>query len=215
MAAQGAGVVAVTLDSQLLGAVVMRDVLQPGAPATVKALQARGIDVWLCSGDAKATTRAVAAELGIKNWIGEALPQDKSAHVSELAKKVPVGFVGDGVNDAIALGAATLGVAIGAGAHVTVDAADVVLVRSAFEDFTGFVKLSRMTLRTIRMNYVWAFGFNIIGLPLAAGILYPTVHVPPVLAGAAMAGSSLMVVANSLRLRAAAYLWNRDGGSKR
>merc|ERR1719287_467892 len=104
MAAQGAGVVAVTFDSKLLGAVVVRDVLQPGAPAAVKALQAQGIDVWLCSGDQKTTTRAVAAELGITHWIGEAMPQDKAAHVAELAKQGTVGFVGDGVNDAIALG---------------------------------------------------------------------------------------------------------------
>jgi len=209
MGNQGAGVVAVTLDSQLLGCVVVRDVLQPGAPAAVKALQAAGIDVWLCSGDQKTTTRAIAAELGIKNWIGEAMPQDKARHVAELALKYPVGLVGDGVTDAIALGAATLGVAIGAGAHVTVDAADVVLVRSAFEDFTGFVQLSRMCLRTIRQNYVWAFGFNIVGLPLAAGVLYPHVHFPPVVAGAAMACSSLMVITNSLRLRSASNVWSR------
>lgn len=214
MGAQGAGVVAVTLDDQLLGAVVMRDVLQPGAPAAVKALQARGIEIWLCSGDQKATTRAVAAELGIKNWIGEAMPQDKAQHVAELAKTMAVGFVGDGVNDAIALGAATVGVAIGAGAHVTVDAADVVLVRSAFEDFLGLVQLSQMAMRTIRMNYVWAFGFNIIGLPLAAGALYPTVHLPPVVAGAAMACSSLAVVTNSLRLRTAGSVWSRQTAAK-
>jgi Cu+-exporting ATPase len=207
--AQGAGVVVVTLNNELLGAVVVRDVLQPGAPEAVRALQAKGIDVWLCSGDQKSTTKAVAAELGIKYWMGECMPQDKARHVAELASKCSVGFVGDGVNDAIALGAATLGVAIGAGAHVTVDAADVVLVRSAFEDFLGFVQLSRITLRTIRMNYVWAFAFNIIGLPLAAGVLYPRVHMPPVAAGAAMAGSSLMVVLNSLRLRSTGGLWSR------
>lgn len=203
MGAQGAGVVAVAIDNQLLGAVVMRDVLQPGAPAAVKALQDRGIQVWLCSGDQKSTTRAIAAEIGITHWVGEAMPQDKSRLVEELRAAAPVGFVGDGVNDAPALAAATLGVAIGAGAHVTVDAADVVLVRSAFEDFIGFVHLARRALRTIRMNYVWAFGFNILGLPLAAGVLYPRVHLPPVVAGAAMAGSSLLVVFNSLRLRSA------------
>jgi len=209
MGAQGAGVVAVSIDDQLLGAVVMRDVLQPGAPAAVKALQDRGIQVWLCSGDQKTTTRAVAAEIGITHWIGEAMPQDKSRLVEELRARAPVGFVGDGVNDAPALAAATLGVAIGAGAHVTVDAADVVLVRSAFEDFIGFVHLARRALRTIRMNYFWAFGFNILGLPLAAGVLYPNVHLPPVVAGSAMAGSSLLVVFNSLRLRSAGSVWGR------
>jgi Cu+-exporting ATPase len=207
MGAEGASVVVVSLNSQLLGAVVLRDVLQPGAKTAVRALQDQGIDVWLCSGDQKSTTKAIASELGIKNWMGECMPQDKANHVSDLATRVSVGFIGDGVNDAIALGAATLGVAIGAGAHVTVDAADVVLVRSAFEDFLGLVVLSRTALRTIRMNYVWAFGFNIVGLPLAAGVLYPKVHMPPIVAGVAMASSSLIVVLNSLRLRSAGGAW--------
>jgi len=200
-ASHGASVVSVGLDGELLGFVVLKDVLQTGAIEVVDALQRLGIQVWLCSGDLRSTTRAVASQLGIEHWVGEALPRDKAHLVNTLSSNGFVCFTGDGVNDAPALAAASLGVAIGAGAHVTVDAADVVLVRSAVKDLLDFIKLSRKTLLTIKFNFVWAFGFNIVGLPLAAGVLYPTVHLPPVVAGAAMAGSSLVVILNSLRLR--------------
>jgi len=195
------GVVAATLDGCLLGVVIVRDALRPGSKEAVSELVGMGLEVWLCSGDRTETTRAVAKELGILRWVGEALPADKSRLIRDLSeKKGAIGFVGDGVNDAPALATAALGVAIGAGAHVTMEAADVVLVSSEIAGLLEFLKLSRKAVRIIKMNFFWAFGFNVLGLPLAAGVAYPSAYMPPCAAGAAMACSSIFVVLNSLRL---------------
>jgi len=195
------GVVAASLDGCLMGVVTVRDAVRPGAKEAIAELMGMGLEVWICSGDRTETTRAVAKELDIGAWVGEALPADKSRLVRDLSeKKGAVCFVGDGINDAPALATAALGVAIGAGAHVTMEAADVVLIRSEIHGLLEFLKLSRKAVWTIKMNFFWAFGFNVVGLPFAAGVAYPSAYMPPCAAGAAMACSSIFVVLNSLRL---------------
>lgn len=189
----------------LLGAVAVRDAVRADAVATIRYLQQRGIDVWMCTGDGRSTALAIAKEVGIPedHVCAEALPKQKADKVEALRAESSgsVCFVGDGVNDAPALAGADVGVAIGAGAHLAMDAADVVLVRSELATLVAYLKLSRETVWTIRRNYAWAFVFNFVGLPAAAGIFYPHVVLPPLVAGLAMGVSSALVVSSSLLLR--------------
>lgn len=192
-------------DCQLLGAVAVHDPLRPESLWVVEYMQKLGLDVWLCSGDNTATAEAVAGQLGIRNVVAEALPGTKSDCVGKLkhttAKPRRVCFVGDGVNDSPALAEADVGIAIGVGAQVAIDAADVTLVRAEISDVAAFIALSKAAFRTILLNFFWAFCFNFVCLPLAAGMFYPTVHISPLLAGVCMASSSCLVVFTSLRLR--------------
>lgn len=190
---------------ELLGAVAIRDPIRHDARWFVKFLQDRlRLDVWLCSGDNTATAQCIAGEVGIANVVAEALPASKSECVRHLQHRkagCKVGFLGDGVNDAPALAQADVGIAIGAGARVAMEAADVVLVRSELSDCIAFLALSFATFRTICLNFFWAFCFNFVCLPLAAGIFYPHVYIPPLVAGIAMACSSFLVVMSSLLLK--------------
>jgi len=205
----GSTVVAVALDGVPLAAVALCDRLTPHAKACVAELQIAGAEVWMCTGDHVAAAGAVAKECGIdaSRVVAEALPADKVALVRRLqapTADVPnfVSMVGDGVNDAPALAAADLGVAIGAGHNVTVDAADIVLVRTDLRDLTSFFYLARKTLRIIWLNFLWALLFNTCALPVAAGACWHwRVTMTPQIAVCLMMTSSFLVVFTSLSLK--------------
>jgi Cu+-exporting ATPase len=214
-------VIYVAVDGRAIGLMAIADTLKPGAPEAVAALRARGIEVVLLTGDNAATAQAVAREAGIAVVLADVRPDDKAAKVRELqASERIVAMVGDGINDAPALAQADVGIAIGGGADIALEAADVTLMRGDPRSVTAAIDLSRATMRTIRQNLFWAFFYNVALIPVAAGALYLVFHdtgVPdglgfffgsygflnPMLAGAAMAFSSLSVMLNSLRLRSA------------
>ncbi|HZO06662.1 MAG TPA: heavy metal translocating P-type ATPase [Solirubrobacterales bacterium] len=195
--ARGATPVLVAWDGAARAVLVVADTVKPTSAEAVAALKGLGIRPLLLTGDNEATARAVAAEVGIDEVIAEVLPADKAAVVARLqAEGRVVAMVGDGVNDAPALARADLGLAIGTGTDVAIEASDLTLVSGDLRAAADAIRLSRSTLRTIRENLAWAFGYNVAALPLAAAGL-----LNPVIAGAAMALSSVSVVANSLRLR--------------
>jgi len=183
----------------------LRDELLPDAPPVVAELQRRGIGVWMCTGDQPGTAAAVGSAAGIEEEriCSQASPEDKAALVARLRESWgTVVMVGDGVNDAAAMAAASLGCAIGAGAQVTIDAADAVLVSSRLSDFLIFLDLGRATMSTIYRNFLWAGVFNLVGVPLAAGVGAPWgITLPPVFCGVAMAASSVIVISSSLLLK--------------
>jgi P-type Cu+ transporter len=187
----------VAAGGQVRGVFALADAVKASAAGAVAQLQRTGLRTALLTGDNAATARAVAAEVGIDEVLAEVLPADKAATVERLrAEGRVVAMVGDGVNDAPALARADLGLAIGTGTDVAIEASDLTLVSGDLRAAADAIRLSRATLRTIKQNLGWAFGYNVAALPLAAvGLLNP------VLASLAMALSSLSVVANALRLR--------------
>ncbi|CAN5750557.1 heavy metal translocating P-type ATPase [soil metagenome] len=194
----------VAIDGVLSGLVAVADPPSPAARRVLSELRAMGIGVAMVTGDRARTARAIGLELGIEEVIAEVKPEDKARVVFEQrAKGRVVAMVGDGINDAPALAGAHVGIAIGSGADVAVAAADVALMHGGIAGLPTALRLGRATLRTIRQNLFWAFVYNVIGIPLAAGLLYPWTgwQLSPVLAGAAMSLSSVSVLANSLRLR--------------
>ena len=181
----------------------MADRPKPEARHAVARLGDLGLSVAMLTGDREAAARAVARDVGIEEVFSGVLPQEKASKVKELqARGRVVAMVGDGVNDAPALAAADLGIAIGAGADVAREAADVTLVGGSLESVADAVALSRAMFATIRQNLFFAFLYNVLGIPIAAGALYPWTGflLSPMIASAAMAASSVSVVANSLRL---------------
>jgi Cu+-exporting ATPase len=197
--AQGAGrtAVAVAWDGRMRAVLVVADTVKPTSAEAVRRLRDLGLRPVLLTGDAEATARAVAAEVGIDEVIAEVLPDGKAAVIRRLqADGRVVAMVGDGVNDAPALAQADLGVAMGTGTDVAIEASDLTLVAGDLRGAADAIRLSRRTLGTIKENLAWAFGYNVAALPLAAAG-----YLNPVIAGAAMALSSVLVVANSLRLR--------------
>ena len=203
-AAAGATPVIVAVDGASRGALALADGLRPGSRAAVERLRNLGLRVAMLTGDRRRAARAIAAEAGIAEVEAEVLPAGKVEYVARLqAGGRVVAMVGDGVNDAPALARADVGVAMGAGADIAADAADVTLLRDDLHALADALGLARRTMGTMRQNLVWAFGYNVVGIPVAAGVLYPAfgVLLSPVLASAAMAFSSVSVVTNSLRLR--------------
>ena len=191
-------------EQQLLGVVAVADVVKPDSAAAIAALRRSGREVVLLTGDDRRTAEAIARQVGVERVIAQVLPQDKARCVEELQKNGRlVAMVGDGVNDAPALVTADVGLAIGAGTDVAIESADVVLMHNSLMDMVDAAALSRATLRNIRQNLFWAFFYNAIGIPVAAGALYPALQLTldPMLAAAAMSLSSVCVVSNALRLR--------------
>ena len=191
-------------EQQLLGVVAVADVVKPDSAAAIAALRRSGREVVLLTGDDRRTAEAIARQVGVERVIAQVLPQDKARCVKELQKDGRlVAMVGDGVNDAPALVTADVGLAIGAGTDVAIESADVVLIHNSLMDIVDAAALSRATLRNIRQNLFWAFFYNAIGIPVAAGVLYPALQLTldPMLAAAAMSLSSVCVVSNALRLR--------------
>ncbi len=201
--AEGKTPLLVAADGTLLGLLAVADREKPGAAAAIASLRARGLKVAMLTGDREETARAVAARVGVTEVFSQVLPGDKAAKVRELQERGEVvAMVGDGVNDAPALAQADVGIAIGAGADVAIEASDVTLVGGSLELVATSIGLSRATLSTIRQNLLFAFLYNVLGIPIAAGVLYPVLGwmLSPMIASAAMAASSVSVVGNSLRL---------------
>jgi Cu+-exporting ATPase len=200
----GASAIFCAVDGKAVGVIAIADPLKPSTPAALEALRADGVRIVMLTGDNRTTALAVARKLGIADVEAEVLPEQKSAVVERLkAQGRVVAMAGDGVNDAPALAAADIGIAMGTGTDVAMESAGVTLVRG---DLTGIVRaraLSRATIRNIRQNLFFAFAYNAVGVPVAAGVLYPAfgLLLSPVIAAAAMALSSASVIANALRLR--------------
>ena len=208
LAGEGRTVMLVEVDGSVAGLVAVRDALRPESAAAVLDLETLGVDVIMLTGDGPLAAAAVARDLGIGQVFDSATPSDKAAVVAGfLADCCVVGMVGDGVNDAPALATADVGFAVGHGSHIAIEAADVTLVRGGLGAVRRARELSRLTMRTVRQNLAWAFGYNLVLIPVAAGALHGVTGLPaalrdfhPMLAAAAMAFSSVSVVLNSLRL---------------
>ena len=204
LAAGGKTPMLVAVDGLPAGIVAVADTIKDGSPAAVAALQARGIEVIMMTGDNRATAAAIASQVGIRRVVAEVMPAHKAAEVRRLQDEGKiVGMVGDGINDAPALAQADVGSAIGTGTDVAIESSDITLISGALSGVVTAVDLSRATMRNIKQNLVFAFLYNILGIPIAAGVLYPAfgITLSPIIAAAAMALSSLSVVANANRLR--------------
>ena len=205
-AATGHTPVMVAMDGVAIGLLAIADMVKPESAEAVRRLQAAGLEVWMLTGDRQAVAEAIGAPLGLTpdRILAEVRPEEKSAKVQDLqAGGAVVAMVGDGINDAPALAQADLGVAIGTGADVAVEASDITLVGDDLRSVAAAIRLSRATMRTIRQNLAWAFGYNLLLIPVAAGALFPLTGwlLSPALAAGAMALSSVSVVTNSLRLK--------------
>ena len=190
-------------DDRLIGIIAVADVIKEDSPGAVEELKNMGIHVVMLTGDNERTARAIGAQAGVDEVIAGVLPDGKESVIHSLKKRGRVAMVGDGINDAPALTRADIGIAIGAGTDIAMDAADIVLMKSSLADVPAAVRLSRATLTNIHENLFWAFFYNCIGIPLAAGVLYPAfqIRLNPMFGAAAMSLSSIFVVGNALRLR--------------
>ncbi|GLJ04984.1 hypothetical protein SUGI_0008370 [Cryptomeria japonica] len=194
----------ISFDGELIGIIEISDPVKPEARDVVSILQSMNIKSIVVTGDNWGTAKAIAKEVGIETVMAETLPEGKADKVKELQMSgMTVAMVGDGINDSPALVAADVGMAIGAGTDIAIEAADIVLMRSNLEDVITAIDLSKVTFKRIRLNYLWALGYNVMGIPIAAGLLFPFTgfRLPPWIAGAAMAASSVSVVCCSLLLR--------------
>ncbi len=189
-------------DGKLVGVIAVADVIKKDSPQAVKELQDMGIHVVMLTGDNERTAKAIGRQAGVDEVIADVLPDGKESVIRALKRKGKVAMVGDGINDAPALTRADMGIAIGAGTDIAIDAADVVLMKSRLTDVPAAIRLSRATLKNIHENLFWAFFYNVIGIPLAAGLWYPIFgwKLNPMFGAAAMSLSSFCVVSNALRL---------------
>ena len=201
--AAGQSIVVVAVAGQVRGVLGLRDQLRPEAPAAVARLQASGVRTVMISGDNQTTAARIAADVGITEVVANVLPAAKVDAVVALQTQGVVAMVGDGINDAPALARADVGIAMGSGTDVAIETADAIVMRNDLSLVALALRLGQATLATIRWNLFWAFGYNVIGIPLAAGVLYPWwgIQLSPIVAAGAMACSSVFVVTNSLRLR--------------
>ena len=204
LAAEGKTPMYFMKDGKLLGIIAVADTIKKDSKEAIQALKNRNIDVVLLTGDHKNTAMAIAKEAGIKKVIAEVLPTDKEEHIRELIKAGhKVAMVGDGINDSPALARADVGIAIGAGTDIAIESADIVLMHSSLKDVATAIDLSKAVIRNIKQNLFWAFFYNSIGIPLAAGVFYLSLgwKLSPMFGAAAMGMSSVCVVSNALRLR--------------
>ena len=204
LADEGKTAMFVAIDGALAAVIAVADPIRATSRAAIQQLQALGLDVVMLTGDNQRTAAAVAREAGITRVVAEVLPAGKVAEIARLqAGGRVVAMVGDGVNDAPALAKADIGIAMGSGTDIAVEAADIALMRGDLAGVVDAIRLSRRTMRTMKQNLFWAFAYNVIGIPVAAGVLFPIfgLLLSPILASAAMAFSSVSVVMNSLRLR--------------
>jgi len=204
LAEEGKTPMYIAMDGKLSGIIAVADVVKASSKAAIDKLHEMGIEVAMITGDNKKTAAAIARLVGIDRVLAEVLPQDKSNEVKKLQSEGrKVAMVGDGINDAPALVQADIGIAIGSGTDVAMESADIVLMRSDLMDVPTAIKLSKSTIRNIKQNLVWAFGYNVAGIPIAAGLLYlfggPLLN--PIFAAAAMSLSSVSVLTNALRLK--------------
>jgi Cu+-exporting ATPase len=204
LAGEGKTPMYIAINGKIAGIIAVADVVKESSAKAIKKLQSMGIEVAMITGDNRKTAEAIAKQVGINRVLAEVLPQDKSNEVKKLqAEGKKVCMVGDGINDAPALVQADIGIAIGSGTDVAMESADIVLMRSDLMDVPTAIKLSKSTIRNIKQNLCWAFGYNVAGIPVAAGLLHlfggPLLN--PIFAAAAMAFSSVSVVSNALRLK--------------
>lgn len=204
LAEEGKTPMFIAIDGQLVGIIAVADTVKPSSAKAIKKLTEMGIEVAMITGDNRKTAAAIAKQVGIKTVLAEVLPQDKSSEVKKLQDAGrKVAMVGDGINDAPALAQADIGIAIGSGTDVAMESADIVLMRSDLMDVPTALKLSKSTIRNIKENLFWAFAYNILGIPIAAGLLFvfggPILN--PIFAAAAMSLSSVSVLTNALRLK--------------
>ncbi len=188
----------------MLGVIAVADTVKPSSAAAIAELERMGIDVTMLTGDNRRTAEAIRRRLEIPHVIAEVLPQEKERHVASLQQQgKKVAMVGDGINDAPALARADVGIAIGAGTDVAIESADVVLMKSDLMDVVTAIRLSKAVIRNIKQNLFWAFFYNSVGIPIAAGLLYLPFHLKlnPMIGAAAMSLSSVCVVSNALRLK--------------
>jgi len=188
---------------EIMGIIAVADVIKETSASAVKNLEKLGIKVYMITGDNQRTAKAIAKQAGIKNVFAEVLPEDKANYVKKLQQDGKVAMVGDGINDSPALAQADIGIAMGSGTDVAMESGNIVLMKNDLQDVPKAIKLSKMTMAKIKQNLFWAFIYNVLGVPIAAGVLYPSTGLllSPVIAGAAMAMSSVSVVTNSLLLK--------------
>ena len=201
---EGKTVMMIGTENKLIGLIAVADIIKESAREGLQALQKLGIEVAMITGDNQRTANAIGQKLGITRILAEVLPDQKEAEVRKIqAEGKVVAMVGDGINDAPALAAADVGIAMGSGTDVAIEAADITLINKDLKSVAMAVTLSKKTMRTIRQNLFWAFGYNMILIPVAMGALYPFFHVlfNPIFASVAMATSSVSVVSNSLLLK--------------
>ena len=201
---EGKTAMLLAVDTQLAGLIAVADTLKEHSADAVKTLQQMGLEVIMITGDNQRTANAIAKQLGVNDVFSEVLPSEKSTEIKRLQSEGKVvAMVGDGINDAPALAQANIGIAVGSGTDVAIETGDIVLIKNDLRDVVVAIQLSRATMRKIRQNLFWAFFYNIVLIPLAAGAFYPILHVlfNPVYAAAAMASSSVTVVTNASLLR--------------
>ncbi len=202
--AQAKTVVFLGVDEVAIAIAAVADPIKGGTPEALAELKRSGVRIVMLTGDSRRTAEAVAQQLGIDEALAEVLPEDKAGHVKRLQSEGhKIAMAGDGINDAPALAQADVGIAMGTGTDVAMESAGVTLIKGDLRGIARAAKLSRATMRNIRQNLVFAFGYNALGIPIAAGLLYPSfgILLSPIFAGAAMALSSVSVVTNALRLR--------------
>jgi Cu+-exporting ATPase len=204
LSGQGKTAMHVAVDGRYAGLVAVADPVKESSARAIAALRSMGVQTAMITGDNRRTAEAVARIVGIDRVLAEVLPQDKAGEVKALqAEGRKVAMVGDGINDAPALAQAEIGIAVGSGTDVAMESADIVLMRSDLMDVPTAIKLSKSVIKNIKQNLFWAFGYNVLGIPVAAGLLYvfggPLLN--PIIAAAAMSMSSVSVLTNALRLK--------------